>query len=218
MPYSSSRQLACHRNALPRCKKAYLRLLATLNVSSEPSESSDSSDVDDMDDILPHQEAGGSPSHADMDYEQGPDEPAPVTPPPTAESLPPSISAPEGEADKANENDEEVHQTSSASPRIEITDNYYAGAGSIIDVGTPRFKRVYEQQQKSAPDNIHYPFASDEEWEYGNWMNASGLPLTEMDKLLNLAYVRGFLRKSPRSNRLHPLYLDQKAAIFISNR
>jgi hypothetical protein len=186
--FSTARRLSCHRNASRDCKKAYLNLLATLN-------GSDDSDVDDMDDA-----DSSASSNADMDYGPTFDEPEPVDlpsymPSTTPEPLPPSAAAPVGQDTEANEDEEEVHQEPSTPTSIDIVESYYPGAGSIVDTGTPRFKRLYKEQQRSAPDNIHHPFASEEELEYGTWMNNSGLALTEMDKLLNLGYVRWFSMK-----------------------
>jgi hypothetical protein len=120
----------------------------------------------------------------------------------------------------ANENEEEVHQVPSVSTRIEVVDSYYLGAGSVVGTQTPRFRRLYEEQQRAAPDNIHYPFENEDEWQYGTWMSQSGLPLTEMDKLLNLAYVRWFPTRILQALTKFIVWMDvdQKAAFFVSNR
>jgi hypothetical protein len=200
MPFPSARQLACHRNSSVRCRKAYYEVLNSLNASND-------FDEDDMEGLVFQQEDGVPLPNASMDYEHTFDEPGPGScdqesgnPPPEPatpmEPLPPSAVGPTEQANEANavmdntanENEEEVHQAPSVS--TEIVDIYYPGAGSVVGTQTPQFRRLYEEQQRVAPDNIHYPFENEDEWQYGTWMNQSGLPMTEMDKLLNLAYVR----------------------------
>jgi hypothetical protein len=195
MPFVSRRQLACHRNASLRCRNAYYQELNSLNASNE-------FDEDDMEGLVFHQEDSNLPSNACMDYEHTLNEPGPSAydqesgdplssgPSILMDPLPPSTVAPTGQTNEstdneANENEEEVHEAPlvSTPTHIEIVDSYYPGAGSVMDTQTPQFRRLYEEQQRAAPDNIHYPFENEDEWEYGMWMNDSGLPLTEMDKL-----------------------------------
>jgi hypothetical protein len=199
MPFPSARQLGCHRNASVRCRKAYYEVLDSLNASND-------FDEDDMEGLVFHQEDGVPLSNPSMDYEGTLNEPGPGScdqesgdalsfqPAIPVEPLPPSAVAQTNEAteNEANENEEEVHQEPLIPTRIEIVDKYYPGAGSVVGTQMPRFRKLYEEQQRAAPDNIHYPFENEDEWQYGTWMNQSGLPLTEMDKLLNLAYVRWF--------------------------
>jgi hypothetical protein len=39
-------------------------------------------------------------------------------------------------------------------------------------------------------DNVHYPFASQIEWELASWLSASSLSQKAIDQFLRLAYVR----------------------------
>jgi hypothetical protein len=202
--FPSTRQLGCHRNASRFCRNAYHKTLDDFNVS-------DDSDEDGMEDVVFQQEDGMPPSNDSMEYEHTLDEPGPTSrdqgsgdplssgPSILTDPFQQSIVAPAGQANETtdnetNENEEEVHQAPLASTptRIEIVDHYYPGAGSVVDTKTPRFRRLYEEQHRAAPNNIHHPFDNEDEWEYGTWMNESGLHLTEMDKLLNLTYVRWF--------------------------
>jgi hypothetical protein len=50
---------------------------------------------------------------------------------------------------------------------IRIIDSYYPRAGSVVGTQMPRFRGLYEEQQREAPDNIHYPFENEDEWQYG---------------------------------------------------
>ena len=44
----------------------------------------------------------------------------------------------------------------------------------------------YAQEQQ---ENLYYPFASDEEWEFSSWCLHSGLSMAAIDSLLSLSIV-----------------------------
>lgn len=67
----------------------------------------------------------------------------------------------------------------------------YDGAGQIFGTG-PTFMDKFNQDKYSAyrKENLYYPFASRDEWEYSFFLVRSNMSLASVDELLKLQMVR----------------------------
>lgn len=63
-------------------------------------------------------------------------------------------------------------------------------AGEIKRTIDPPFSSILAHFEQKGRGNLYYPFKDVSEWETAVWLKESGLPLTEVDKFLNLPSVR----------------------------
>jgi hypothetical protein len=102
-----------------------------------------------------------------------------------------------GESDASDHDSEHADQERPIDEEDEenqVVDYFEPAPGAIIANEEGKFLRLLNPPQQAAATDIHHPFANKEEFELGNWMHQSGLPMSQMDSFLKLRYVSGSFR------------------------